>query len=162
LDGKGDLFIGGLPQRLECQRHGLVELLTSQNHPLMLGIDAMVYKGNLEIAVLEAISTSWSRVCRRLALDRQYSVAMFQKWKGIAQTLGISSMFGEEEFVRATHDCAGEYLKFFAGRDDAASDLIKATGMIVAEFEAGTLESRKMFEAIAALHETYVGPPNAG
>jgi hypothetical protein len=48
LGGRGDLFIGGLPQRLACARNGdTVEVITSDTNPLWFGIDAMIYKGDL-------------------------------------------------------------------------------------------------------------------
>lgn len=159
LGGHGDLFIGGLPQRLSCVKQGLVEVVTSQMNPLMLGIDSLPYNGDVDVEVLQAISASWSRVCRELAASEDYAREVFKKWSKIAQALQIAPMYGEDEFILATHFEAGKYLKFFAGRDDAASDLIRATKIIVREANTLHLGHDATWAVIEALHDVYDGAP---
>lgn len=157
MNGRGDLFIGGLPQRLICVQNGLVEVLTSQINPLMLGIDALVYKGEVALPILEAISTSWSRMSRRLAANEHYCRGVHQNWTEIARILDIRPTFGEREFLVATHSKAGSYLKFFAGRDDAATDLIQATETIVEQARHMGMSREQVWSILRALHEVYVG-----
>lgn len=155
--GRGDLMIAGLQHRLACVKSGYVEVLTSQTNPLMFGIDAMVYKGDIELALLEAVSTSWSRICRRMAQSEAYCTEIYEKWMVISKDLGVKPMFDRGDFILATHTKAGFYLKFFAGRDDAASDLIHATERVREEARKRGMSDAHSWELVRALHSIYIG-----
>jgi hypothetical protein len=158
LSGQGDLYIGGLPQRLECARKGMVELITSQNQPLMMGIECFVYKGiGADVEVLEKVSISWSRVCRRLMADEGYCRQLYSNWEKSCNALGISASFTLDDFVHVLYREPGKYLRFFVGQDDAAKELIRATNLILADDIPAKSPRRVRKTIIEALHSIFTG-----
>ena len=123
---EGDLLLASLPQRLKCGRmDNLVEVMSSQTNPLFFGIDALVYDGDgIGLEVMEAISASWSRLCRRLAASEKVCRAAYRKWLSMAKALEIGEVqFTEDDFVLVMHREPGKYLLPYCGRDDAALEL---------------------------------------
>jgi len=161
LRGRGDLFIAGLPQLLKAKRAGMVEVMSSENHPLMLGIEAMVYdEESVPIRVLEQISASWSHVCRKIVSDLEYTRNMYADWIKVAGEIGCDLCFPEEDFLLATYGEPGKYISFFANRDDAAEEIIRTTELIMDEGAALGMTPRNTRKALRALRDIYFGQPD--
>lgn len=158
LRGRGDLFIAGLPQVLEAKRAGMFEIMSSENHPLMLGIEAMVYdEFRVPVGVLEQISASWSHVCQRIISDEKYARDKYAEWVKIAGKIGCAVCFPEDDFLLVTSKKPGKYINFFTSRDDAAEELIRASDLIMEESSALGLTPRNRRKALRALQEIYFG-----
>lgn len=158
LRGRGDLFISGLPQTLEGKRAGMVEVMSSENHPLMFGINSMVYEElRVPDTILEQIATSWSVICRRLKRDEEYARQKYKEWAEIAREVGSDICFPEDDFVRVTYGEPGRYIDFFTNRDDSAQELLRATELIMDDDGAYGLTASGRRKALRALHEIYLG-----
>jgi hypothetical protein len=161
LRGRGDLFIAGLPQILKAKRAGMVEVMSSENHPLMLGIEAMVYdESGIPIRVLEQISASWSHVCRKIVSDPEYARKMYAEWIRVAGEIGCTVCFPEEDFLLVTCGKRGKYINFFTSRDDAAEEIIRASELIMDEGDALGMTPRSTRKALRALRDIYFGRPD--
>ena len=157
LHGDGDLFIAGLPHRLECVRRGFVEIATSQIHPFMFAIDILGYKGNIELEVLEALSSEWSRICRRMISNRAFCEEIFDRWTTICKALDITPQFGRDDFLLVTHDQVGLYHNFFTGRDDAAVELIKAVRSVTKISVEVGIDDDQTKHIIDSIFKNYIG-----
>jgi len=159
LSGKGDLFLAGLPQRLKCSRLGMTEVITSQIHPLLLGIDALIYKDEdkYPIDIVETIASTWSHISRRMASDESFCLELYDRWLVLASDLEIAVNFPVEDFLLVTHHEAGKYIRFFRGRDDATSELIRATEMLMSEDVAASVPRKDRKELLSWLHQIFKG-----
>lgn len=158
LRGRGDLFIAGLPQILSGKRAGMVEVLSSENNPLMLGIDAMVYEeSRVPLAVLEQISIAWNRICRELASGEEHARKKYREWTEIAEEVGSRICFPEGDFVLVTCSQPDKYINFFKGRDDTTEEFMRASEQIMTESKALGLTLQGTRKALQALNEIYLG-----
>lgn len=158
LRGQGDLYIGRFPQRLDCARRGMTELVTSQNHPIMMGIDCLVSN---EVAgeddIVEKVSVSWSKVCCRLKVDEGYCRDLYTSWQRSCRALGIYLTFSLEDFLLVTHQEPAKYLRFFVGRDDATQELIRATNLVMSEAVASRIQRKDRKAIMGAVHSIFTG-----
>ncbi len=78
LDGEGDFFVGGLPQRLVAKTAGHVELLTFENNPLLFSVNSLIYPNELldrdqhARSLLSAMSSLWFIMVNRLRSDDSF------------------------------------------------------------------------------------------
>jgi hypothetical protein len=160
LHGHGDLFISGLPQLFSAKQAGMIEVMSSESHPLMLGIEAMVYNTDrIPVPVLEHISASWSRVCREIVCNAEYGRNKYAEWDRLAKKIGCKVCFSENDFILATSKLRSKYINFFTSRDDGAEELIRASELIMDESAALGLTSKSTRKALRELQEIYFRKP---
>jgi transcriptional regulator with XRE-family HTH domain len=91
LGGTGDLFIGGLPQRLVAtgKPHNLVEVLNFANNPLLFSLNSLIYSSEYEksppISVLAAITGLWYRAIDEARDHAEYRQQIIKQCTRLAQ-----------------------------------------------------------------------------
>ncbi len=75
LRGVGDLYIGGLPQRLRARDRGCIEVLSSQSNALLFSINSLISSNDLagtDTRVLSSVTSLWYDTLARLESDAAF------------------------------------------------------------------------------------------
>lgn len=75
LRGFGDLYIGGLPQRLLARERGCIEVLSSQSNALLFSVNSLICSKDLvgtDTRVLSAVTSLWYDTLARLESDAAF------------------------------------------------------------------------------------------
>lgn len=104
-EGVGDLFIGGLPQRLVAKRY-CIDIVSSQIHPLLFSINTLIYNKSLDENnsiknILYFASKAWFEATSRLKTDDIYRKEVFSSIKEMLIKLGIAEHNLEEDGFNA-------------------------------------------------------------
>ena len=79
-DGVGDLFFGGLPQRIAARASECREVLNFENNPLLFSLNSLIYSDTLQnrLGIVSAASGLWFKTIAQAMNDSAYR-AMAQK-----------------------------------------------------------------------------------
>lgn len=83
LAGFGDLFVGGLPQRLAATKAKCVEVLSFDNNPLLFSLNSLIYSGDKKDqpppAVLAAATSLWYQTIARAKAEPPYRAELVEQ-----------------------------------------------------------------------------------
>ncbi len=128
LGGEGDLFIGGLPQRLRCMESGkCVEIVTSEYDPTLFAVNSMIVKSSdVETVrdVLNAIFDEWGKLTRELEAGDSAVDALFEYYVRTTSALGAGRFRSNSSMFHHVLSESRGYLKFFSSLSDSSAELI--------------------------------------
>jgi len=94
LEGQGNLFIGGLPQRLAATAQGCTEIISIENNPLLFSINSLVYpelmlQARNAKAILGLASSLWFETITRIREDQEFRATVCNEVPKLLDDLGV-------------------------------------------------------------------------
>jgi hypothetical protein len=116
--GAGDLFFGGLPQRLALQSGDFKEVaVCGKEFPLLSSLHSLICSERMFLEkrpLLHAVDALWFETCRRLYLDAEFRTLVFAEIGDLLERHGVE----KHSLVRADFEKlftpAGRSLEIFA------------------------------------------------
>lgn len=103
LSGKGDFFIGGLPQRLSAVDNNCIEILSFKNNPLFFSLNSMICSNNLfykEKALLSFCNSLWFNVVGKMKEDVKYCDMVARSCISLLEKLKVGDNNIREQYFR--------------------------------------------------------------
>jgi transcriptional regulator with XRE-family HTH domain len=142
IEGEGELFIGGLPQRLNALEYqDCSDVITYANNPLMFSTNSLVYsKGLSELRdhrpILNIISSLWFSTISKLRSDESFRGKAINEIPGMVENFGYTDHSIDESIldkVLPGSEINHEY-EFFAAKPKDITDHMMDNNFRIMDF----------------------------
>ena len=101
LGGAGDLFLGGLPQRIAAQKKGCHAVLSFENNPLLFSLNSLIYSEALKDrqGIVSAASGLWFKTITEAKRDPAYLGVVQKGCMELLRALQIDQHSLTEELI---------------------------------------------------------------
>ena len=92
LEGFGDFFMGGLPQRLVAREHGCIEILNFANNPLLFSVNSLICSNSVyeeHPFIMTSIASVWFETIRKIQRDQAFCEGVAESSIQLLDDLGI-------------------------------------------------------------------------
>jgi hypothetical protein len=116
--GAGDLFLGGLPQRLALRKGEFRELIVhGKDFPRLYSIHSLICSERMLVEkrpLLHAIDALWYDTCRRLSSEAEFRVLVYEEICDLLERHGIEKHSFVQKDFEMLFTAAGRDLEVFA------------------------------------------------
>ncbi|SPE37257.1 hypothetical protein SBA6_680027 [Candidatus Sulfopaludibacter sp. SbA6] len=158
LDGMGNLFVGGLPQRLKAKSRGCVEVMNSDLNPLLFSFNSLICSKRLyeqHQAVLAAVTSLWFTTIAQMRSNGEFREYVKKSILALLDQLGIEDHSltpeGFDEVFGATQGAYEVFPETPSGLVDCYADMVQRVMNLIAD---GDIPS----DAIPAISAAMMAP----
>lgn len=158
LNGVGDLFVGGLPQRLAARKMGCHEVLSSQNNPLLFSLNSLICSETMfeeRKPILTAASALWFDTISKLKINQEFRQQVTQAIPQLLRNLSIEKHNLNEEFFQTIFSETGSTYEFFPDRPtDLLDQLLRIIFETFGQIKEAKIGTKTIEAVFSNLEET--------
>jgi transcriptional regulator with XRE-family HTH domain len=157
----GDLFIGGLPQRLQAVKNGCAEVLTFANNPLLFSINSLICSEEMfrtSKPILSAATSIWFQAISELTLndkDETFRNKIVNAILQMVDNLGVTDASLSAEVLRQVLPPKTLYEIFPAQPTDLVDEVLTISEQVFTFWEKELKPNYDRKHVMSQLQETF-------